>query len=261
MKIAIYSANFGNYRNEINNIYNKKLIFNKNIDYYFFTDIKQKKPSKWKVILTELKDKLPFIDKYRHTAKYIKWVVPEILNDYDIIIWVDTKSIYYANIRINKIINLINSNENNIHFIKHRNRTQPIDELNRTVKKKKENKNSANKFKKLINIKFKSLLPDTMCMIYNNNEKNKNILKEVYNLLIQHRLTRDQNIVQYAFFKLNSEVNLKFLNVINFKKNIKNIRRDIRLQQRQLKKKKEKHLKQINTNKSGQIKDMSNKSK
>lgn len=38
MRIALYSCNFGNYRNEFINYYNVK--FDENIDYFLFTDKK-----------------------------------------------------------------------------------------------------------------------------------------------------------------------------------------------------------------------------
>jgi hypothetical protein len=38
MKIAIYTCNFGNYRNEFNNYFDTK--FDEKIDYYLFTDKK-----------------------------------------------------------------------------------------------------------------------------------------------------------------------------------------------------------------------------
>ena len=124
-----------------------------------------------------------------------------------------------------KIIDLIDHNKDNIHFIKHNDRTNPIDEINKTIEKKMENDKNATKFKKIINMTFASKLPDTRCIVYKNNNRNKNILKQVYDLLITHGLRRDQNVVQYAFLQHNSETNLNFLKPIHFKKNIVNIKK------------------------------------
>ena len=81
-KIAIYSANFGNYRNELNygidNIY-----FDRNIDYYFFTDNQNLKSNKWRVIYHKLLPALPFINSTRLTSKYLKFKQNGILKDYD----------------------------------------------------------------------------------------------------------------------------------------------------------------------------------
>ena len=92
LSIAIYSANFGNYRQEtakgIDTIHHDN-----NIDYYFFTDDTSITSNYWNIIITELNPQLSFINSHRHTAKYVKFVVPEILHKYDIIVWVDSKNI------------------------------------------------------------------------------------------------------------------------------------------------------------------------
>ena len=66
--IAIYSANFGDYRNEIKDGIDN-IFFDKNIDYYFFTDNAKITSNKWNVILQSLQPKLDFIDSFRHTSK------------------------------------------------------------------------------------------------------------------------------------------------------------------------------------------------
>ena len=69
MKIAVYSVNFGNYRNEVSIDKMNKITFSKEIDYYFFTDSDNK--CKWNVKKVTLEKELDFMDKYRHTTKKI----------------------------------------------------------------------------------------------------------------------------------------------------------------------------------------------
>lgn len=88
MKIAIYSCNFGNYRNEFKNY--KNVIFNDNIDYYIFTDKildedEKKKFKKWKIINIEYLYCDEIMNKYRWTTKYVKFILPKELETYDII--------------------------------------------------------------------------------------------------------------------------------------------------------------------------------
>ena len=52
-KIAIYSYNFGNYRNELGkNI--DKFKYDKNFDYYFYTDQEKLKSTTWNIIKVPL---------------------------------------------------------------------------------------------------------------------------------------------------------------------------------------------------------------
>jgi len=217
MRIAIYSANFDNYRNESNNIHNKNIYYDKDIDYYFFTENPNVKSKYWKVIVINLQNELNFMNKYRHTSKYIRWIVPDILKKYDIIIWIDSswlkKHTGQTKLKFKKdnIIKLFNINENNIYFNKHPNRTTPLQELEFTIKKGIENKKNYDKFKNIIsNINFKSKLPACGCIIYKNKDENINLFKEVYNMLIYYEFCRDQNVVQYTFFKENCESKLSF---------------------------------------------------
>ena len=54
MKIAIYSCNFGNYRNELKrNIDDIK--YDEKIDYFFFTDSSNIKSKHWKIIIPKKK--------------------------------------------------------------------------------------------------------------------------------------------------------------------------------------------------------------
>ena len=99
----------------------------------------------------------------------------------------------------------------NIYFIKHNKRTNPKKELKITIKIKKENPKFGKKILgEIYKIKFKSKLPDTTCIIYNNNKYNNSLLSSVYKTLIDYKLKRDQNVVHYAFNKYKKESKLKF---------------------------------------------------
>ena len=217
MKVAIYSANFGNYRNELNNIHNEKIYYDKDIDYYFFTDKPNVKSKKWKVIRINLQSELNFMDKYRHTSKHIRWIVPNILKKYDIIVWIDSSLLKKhtgqtkLKFKKNNIIELLKQNENIIYFNEHSSRNNPLDELEFTIKLNMENKTKYHEFKNIINnINFKSKLPSCRCMICKNNDENRNLLKEIYNMQLKYEFRRDQNVVQYVFFKEKCEYKLCF---------------------------------------------------
>ena len=93
MRICAHSCNFGNYRNELvkNNIDSIKV--SKDVDQYFFTDNILLKSHKWNIIRPSLIEKDSVMDSYRWTSKYIKFVTPDIIKQYDIIIWCDNNII------------------------------------------------------------------------------------------------------------------------------------------------------------------------
>ena len=213
--IAIYSANFGNYRNEtkkgIDNIE-----FNKDIDYYFFTDNKSIKSNYWNVIYSNLQPKLDFISSSRHTSKYFKFVVPGILHKYDIIIWIDSSMLngrrnkFSKEISKNKIIQLF-ENDKSLFFIKHPGRKTPQQELNATLRLRVEHKRNAIDFlNEIRSIKFDSALMASGCMIYTNSSDNILLLQDIYNMLMSKGLRRDQNIIQYVLLKNNYESRVSY---------------------------------------------------
>lgn len=210
LSIAIYSANFGNYRKEtakgIDSIHRDA-----NIDYYFFTDDTSITSNYWNIIITELNPHLSFINSHRHTAKYVKFVVPEILHKYDIIVWVDSKNIDNIQFSSNRINQLLQNKMDNIFFIKHPKRSSIQQELMITIEHNIEDKNNGAKFlNKIKNITFDSHLPDTTCMVYSNKMSNILLLKSVYDLLIANGLRRDQNIIQYVWQETNYENNISY---------------------------------------------------
>jgi len=228
-KIAIYSANFGNYRNEIANINN--IEFDKNIDYYFFTDNKNLRSNIWNIILVPLQPQLNFIDSNRHTAKHTKFIVPEILKQYDTIIWIDSRVIKYKvnsnklSFSSEKINNIITKSKNNnsIFIMPHYSRKTIEEEINITITLNLENKINGELFKnKINNLKINTCLLDSCCIMYNNTNENINIFKNIYDELISNGLKRDQNIIPYVFYIKNYESNIiyflfnEIINTINY---------------------------------------------
>jgi len=208
MKIAVYCANFGNYRNENNQINNENIIMDKEIDYYFFTDDINMKSNKWKIIYVSLQQK-NHMNAYRHTSKYIKFILPSVLENYDAIIWIDSKSLCQLHFSKYKIQNILKND--NFYLIKHPIRETLQQELKETVKYHYEPKGYGENFlEKVKTITYKSQLPDTTIMIYKNTLVNRNILKNVYDLLIENKLCRDQNVFQHAFYLHNAENKINF---------------------------------------------------
>ena len=181
--IAIYSANFGDYRNEIKDGIDN-IFFDKNIDYYFFTDNAKITSNKWNVILQSLQPKLDFIDSFRHTSKYLKFVVPKILHKYDIIIWIDSKSLKLLKCSNEKIMDLFALLNYSFFILRHPHRKTAQQEIQATCNSTeagaantREDVNNGNAFlNKIRNIKFNIDLPDTTCLIYKNTADN--ILEE-----------------------------------------------------------------------------------
>lgn len=209
-KIAIYSANFGNYRNELNydidNIY-----FDRNIDYYFFTDNQNLKSNKWRVIYHKLLPALPFINSTRLTSKYLKFKQNGILKDYDYIIWIDSKSLKYLKFRLFKIDNLF-KNDNSMFLIKHGGRLHAKEEIITTLQLGLEHPNALSFYHEIKDIEFKTVLANTTCIIYKNNNENLQVLKTALETLLHKGMRRDQNVFQYALYKNNHEGKVGYFN-------------------------------------------------
>ena len=86
------------------------------IDYYFFTDNINLKSNKWNIIIIPLhKNDNNIMDNNRWTNKYVKFILPDILKKYDIVIWCDSKVIYNDNNNQIKYKNIFNNlNKTNI---------------------------------------------------------------------------------------------------------------------------------------------------
>ena len=227
MRIAIYSANIGNYRNEldkfkIDDIYH--LPKNIPVDYYLFTDNKNIKSNIWNIINIEPDEELEeHMDKNRNTCKKLKFIIPEIIRKYEYILWIDTKSIKNMHIYIKELLqqynlnNLLEIDKNSIFTMKHPTRSHPKDELLITTRANNkgvslENTTHSQAYNDIIkNIKFKTPLPDSTFLFYRNNKDNISILNNIYDLLIKYKLRRDQNVFQYSFYEKNAEDKIKLI--------------------------------------------------
>jgi len=201
MKVAVFSQNFGNFRNELDGGIDG-LQFNKVIDYYFFTD-QPIRSAHWKVINTPLQPELPFIDTYRRTAKWIKFVVPKLLREYDYIVYIDSKSMEKLNgLSKTRIQDLFKGTDKQIFFIKHHARTTPQEEIAATLKWKLEYSAAAKRFLSTIkDLTFGTHLQDTYCMVYRNSPTVFSLLEDVYVTLMEKGLRRDQNVLQFVLLK------------------------------------------------------------
>ena len=215
MKIAVYSANFGDYRKEISAKKLDNINFSKEIDYYFFTDM-DIQSSKWNVQKVTLEKELDFggkkcpMTKSRHTSKKYKFCLPEILSSYDYVIWCDTKSLQNINnLSLNKIEALITDKQKSIYLIQHPHRKNTSQELKATLQRSMEKGSDIQKFReKINNIKFNSVLPDTTTIIRKVDDQYNQIFTQIYHLQLENQLCRDQNIIQYGFYYTGCESEL-----------------------------------------------------
>jgi len=203
MKIAVYTCNFGNYRNDIS--YFKSFTKEKldpQIDYYMFTDNNSITSNEWKIIYTPLiPSNKHVITSHRLTTKYVKFTPPDILDTYDILIWIDCKKLSNKIIYKN-IIGLVEKYpEYDIFNLRHPSRTSIQEEIDFTIRARVENKEHGNEFLTIIS-DFKSpfTLPDTCIIIRKNTTFTKDVFNQCYNLINTYKLKRDQNIYNYAFY-------------------------------------------------------------
>ena len=222
IKICLYSYNFGNYRNETNNIdYIKKI---NNIDYYFFTENTDSiKSKKWNIINYPIINKNTFLNKNRFTVKTCKFDVPNILKKYDYIIHIDSKKTAFDyfndNITFNKIYNIINQNKDiDIFFRIHSEYPQKVkntyEEIERVIKRKLESSYYGNLWKnKLLNENWyqKDVFIDCDFFIRKYSPKLNFQFKKVIDYLEYYKLQRDQLIVPYIIQDENNNIKYKVL--------------------------------------------------
>lgn len=206
MKIAVYSCMFGNYRKDLL-VFNSlpKDWFDPDIDYYFFTDSKELKSNKWKIIYTPLlSSNEQIIERSRLTSKYVKFTSHKIFEEYDILVWIDCKHLSNRVIHTN-IVNLFEKYPTyEIFNLQHPVRTRVQDEIECTMRIKVENKNYGNAFlNKIKDVVSPFVLPETCIIIRKNTASIKDVFHHCYKLLNLYNLRRDQNIYNYAFYEKN----------------------------------------------------------
>jgi hypothetical protein len=211
-KIALYSCNFGNYRNELDKGIDKNIEIDKHIDYYFFTDHMKLTSKKWKIIHYPLVEGNKIMDTYRWTSKQVKFILPDILKKYKIIIWLDSKIIFRSKVVAFKgepIINLFKKTTYHILNLKHLyGRTMAHEEIKLTIEKGMEDKQNGLKFlEEIKDIKYKTQLLDSCCFVRKTDTKTNHLFKFMYELLNEKKLKRDQNIYDHAIYLYNYPTN------------------------------------------------------
>lgn len=196
-KIAIYSCNFGNYRNELANGIDS-MYFMDNVDYYFYTDDKNLTSKRWKIIQFPILKELDFINSYRLTSKYVKFNLPKELEKYNVIVWIDSKylknlSVLTQNKKINTIFDKLNTHD--ILHLKHNRRETIQEEIKETIRLSLENEKYGNEFLEKVKTKSHTFpLVDTGLSVRKNNEQTRYLFQQTYNRILEEKLKRDQNI-------------------------------------------------------------------
>lgn len=196
MKIALYSCNFGNYRNEMKNY--STMTYDSKIDYWLFTDNLNFQLHPWRVCRISLLPSDDTMDGSRWTSKYVKFVLPKVLQAYDIIIWMDSK--VAPIITFAKLQNLWKQYKNTEIFnLKHHIRKTPQEELKMTISMGIENITPGTHFLQMINhMKFDFGLPDTSIIIRKNTAAVNAAFAYCFELMQTYKLKRDQNVYNYA---------------------------------------------------------------
>lgn len=207
MKIALYSCNFGNYRNEFGYYYNTQ--FDDKIDYFLFTDRNLQpqeivKLKRWKVCHMKTLPSDHIMDGRRWSSKYVKFILPAELSPYDIIVWIDNKRFIEKDnmntLTYDQIMTILDRypkraifNVNNLH------RQRVHQELRETIKIGYENPVAAKKFLEVIKHYTSTFgLPDTCVIIRKNTQQVNEAFAHCYELMKTYGLKRDQNVYNYA---------------------------------------------------------------
>lgn len=218
MKICVYTCYFGNYRNEIKDATIDTLTFCNNIDYYLFTDNTSLKSKKWNIVIQEPINS-ECMTNYRWTTKTIKFVIPDIIKQYDIIIWCDAKCLNHLNkINSTHVISLFKNNDYKLINIKHPKTATLQQELVITIKRKMENINYGQLFlNEVQHIKYDTPLPDTSFIIRKNDEVTNHLFETIYSLMKDKCLKRDQNVYNHAIYVTNyDKKNILFITNLNY---------------------------------------------
>ena len=214
--ICVYGCNFGNYRNELNSGIDKMKTY-EDIDYYFFTDIPTLQSNKWNIIRCPMLEGDDIMDSCRWTAKYTKFVLPDILKEYEYVVWCDCKLLVTGLVVLNKekIMSLFTNTDCKIVNVRHPARTRPEQELRFTITLRFENKINGLKFlDKIKNIVYSTPLIETCLIIRKTDTLTNNLLKHVFHLLKKHGLKRDQNVYNTAIHELEYPVqSIQYINM------------------------------------------------
>jgi len=206
-KICLYSCNFGNYRNELKHGIDNIQVC-KDIDYYFFTDNPSLRSDIWNIIHCPLLKGDDNMNSFRWTNKHVKFVIPDILKHYEIIVWCDNKLLARIDNKLiinkRKIMSLFTDTECTLVNIRNPSRTTPQQEINTTVKCHNENRKNALKFLQQIqHIVYSTPLTDNCLIIRKTDALTNSLFEHVFNLLRTYGLKRDQNVYNHAIQDIN----------------------------------------------------------
>lgn len=213
MKIAAYGCNFGNYRNELRNGLNN-IIFDNDIDYYFFTDATNLSSSKWKIVNIKPMESDDVMTGFRWTSKFVKFVLPDILKEYDVVVWIDSIILCSQKLQFTKeSITQILQADTKLVFKKHPYINSIQQEVLFTLNHKLENQIPGTQYlTEIKNTTFKTLHPDTCFIIRKTDEETNALFNHIFNLLKIKKLKRDQSIVSFAIDDLHySPSNICFI--------------------------------------------------
>lgn len=146
------------------------------------------------------------MDGNRWSSKYIKFILPDILKTYDVLIWVDSKTVGKQNIiSYEMVCNLFKKfPDAKVFNIKHPFWNTVQEELKFTIQHKYENVTPGTLFLKMMeSIKFTVALPDTCFIVRKNTAQINETFEYCFELMKKYKLKRDQNVYNYAFLKKN----------------------------------------------------------
>lgn len=197
-QFAVVSTCFGNYRNELKNGIDKNLTFDPRADYFFLTD-QDVASDHWTIIQRgPPPDKPEHMTNERWNAKLAKWEFA-VLKEYPIVVWMDSKLILWPSVSVDcgKVAKMVNDSPcamlwNCKHWREH-----PAQELDLTVRGKKENEPRPEFRERLTKTSFDIPLVDTCCMIFRPKYVER-AFAEVLRLLRTEKLLRDQNVFNLA---------------------------------------------------------------
>jgi len=204
-KVAVYSGNFGNYREELNHGIDN-IPFDPYIDYYFFTDdIAKVSSDYWSIEKYERVPGDEVMNSDRWTSKHLKFYLPAKLKEYDIIVWYDSKVVNKPLSEMLTYEEIVKTAyEYKLNFVPHPDRNRTDQELLKTIEVEKENELSALSFlNEIKGIDFELPLIDTCFIIRVNDPLVNSLFERAYQNLKKKGLKRDQNIMSYTVHEMN----------------------------------------------------------
>ncbi len=199
--ICVYTCITGDYDNLIE-IKSKE----KNIDYYCFTNNKSIKSNTWNVIYIEDKSLSNFL-----LSRKIKIMGNDIVNKYDIALWMDASVEFKKN--INDFINKYMEKDDVFTCFKHGERNNILEEMNACLRFRKENIENINKLKEFYkkeNYNYDNGLIEATVFIKRPSDKKVQETMKLWFEMLKNYAKRDQLSFNYAVFKTGLKV--KYIN-------------------------------------------------